>query len=270
MNKIGVCEWSLPIEGPAACGFAAKLGFDGIQLDIGPYERGFSKSRRVVQDLYLEAAAEAGITFPSMATRVSDYYSLYAVEGSPDYGIVRRGVLHAIEACEYMNIPLILIPTFEKSYIDSDEKFDKAVALFQEACREAYGSGITIAAENTLSVEKSRELVNQVDAVNFGIYFDFQNYYLANRDYTPDVLEALYDHVVELHVKDGKGDDLSGAILGDGDVNFFESMKVLRRKGYDGWIVSENYYDMPPLCREGEDPVALIEKDLAIIRSEIM
>ncbi|NQT59962.1 MAG: sugar phosphate isomerase/epimerase [Bacteroidetes bacterium] len=269
MNKIGICEWSLPIDGPFACKLVADLGLDGLQIDIGPYERGFSKSRKFVQDAYLEAAAKYSIEFPSMATRVSDYYSLYAEPGTAGYGVVRSGVLKAVEACEYMNIPLILVPTFEKSYIDSDSKFAMVVDLYKAACAVAAESGITIAAENTLSVSKTRELVERVGAENFGIYFDTQNYFLSNNDFTPDVLEQLYPHIVEVHVKDGKDKDLSGALLGTGDADFFKSIEVLKKHKYDGWLISENYYDMKPLCGLEDDPIELIRKDLQILKSAI-
>ncbi len=39
--KTGICLWSLPIEGPYVCELAFDLGFEGIQLELGTYERGF-------------------------------------------------------------------------------------------------------------------------------------------------------------------------------------------------------------------------------------
>lgn len=267
MNKIGVCEWSLPITGPAACKLAAEMGFDGIQLDIGPWENGFPKARPYVQKTYLEFAAQYGIEFPSIATRVTDYYSMVDEPGSRDHEIVRTGVLKAVEAAERMNIPLILVPNFEKSFIENERHFEIAAGVLQEVCRRAEGLGITIAAENTLSIAQTKKLVERVDALNFGIYYDSQNYFLANDDYPPHILEELYEYVVEVHVKDGKNKDLSGALLGTGDTGFYETIKVLKKKKYEGWIVCENYYDMSPLCGIDDDPVALIKKDIEILKA---
>ncbi len=265
-NKIGVCAWSLPIDGPYAAKLAAELGFDGLQLDIGSYERGFSLSRDFVQKAYIDAAKENGIVYPSMAARVSDYYSMVAEPGEEEHGIVKRGIAKAIEACGKMSIPLLLIPNFEKSAIRSDRHFEIVVDVMKWACDMAVTEGVTVTAENTLSVQDTEKLISQVDRSNFKIYFDFQNYYLHQGFYTPEILEALIPHVAELHVKDGKNKDLSGALLGEGDANFYESMEVLKKHDYSGWIVSENYYDVAPLCGEEDNPVELIKNDIASLK----
>lgn len=268
-DKIGICEWSLPVDGPYSCKLAKELGFTGIQLDIGPYERDFSKSKRYVQDAYLEASQEYGIQYPSMATRVSDYYCMTDEPGTKEHEIVKDGIMRAVEACGYMKIPLILIPNFEKSYISNERHFEIVCDVMKEACDRAAKYDIRIAAENTLSIEKTEELFSLVNRDNFGLYFDIQNYFLSNDAYTPDVLRALYKYVEEVHVKDGKGKDLSGALLGTGDAGFYENISVLKENNYDGWLVSENYYDMQPLCKPGDDPVEILRKDIEIIKKAI-
>ena len=267
-NKIGICEWALPVDGPWAGKLASRLGIDGIQIDIGPYERGFPKARKAVQEAYLEAAEEYGIVYPSMAVRVSDYYRMLDEPGTEEHEICRTGIAAAVGACEAMQIPRILIPNFEKSAVKNERQFDILVEILQWACDLAADAGIVIAPENTLSVAKTRELFETVDRRNLGLYFDFQNYFLHNDDHTPELLEALYDLIVEVHVKDGRNKDLSGALLGEGDASFVESAEVLKKRDYAGWIVLENYYDMPPLCEMSDDPVALLKKDVATLRKQ--
>ncbi|MCF7942088.1 MAG: sugar phosphate isomerase/epimerase [Spirochaetia bacterium] len=266
-NKLGICEWAMPVDGPYTCKMARELGFDGIQLELGPYERGFSKSRSAVQKAYLEMAETHGIEFPSMAVRVTDYYSMVSEPGSPEHEIVRSGIDAGIEACAAMNVPILMIPNFVKSAIRTEREFDIAVAVFQKACDKAEGLGITIAAENPLSIPDTFRFFKSIDRKNIGLYFDLQNYYLHNDAYTPDILEALFDLILELHVKDGRGKELSGALLGEGSASFNASVEVLKRHEYSKWIISENYYDMPPLCGPADDPVALIKKDVATLRS---
>lgn len=89
--KLGICHWSMPIDGPYACKIASELGFEGIQLEIGSYERGFPLSRRTVQQAYLELAEQYGIAFPSIAVRVTDEYSMTQPYDSVDSGVVREG-----------------------------------------------------------------------------------------------------------------------------------------------------------------------------------
>ncbi len=44
----------------------------------------------------------------------------------------------------------------------------------------------------------------------------------------------------ELHVKDGKKGSLAVPYWAAGDTGFFETMDVLKKKGYKGWLILEN------------------------------
>ena len=230
-NKIGICEWSLPIDGPYACKLAGELGLQGIQLDVGPYERGFPKSRPIVQEAYLEIAAAHDIAFPSMAARVTDYYTMFPSKNQEESAIVREGMRKAVQACAAMRIPILLLPNFQKSAITSEREFTEAVDVFKWACDEAGERGITVAAENTLSTDETRRFLAEIDRPNLQIYFDTQNYFLAKGYDTPQVLDELMEHVCQIHVKDGRGKDLSGALLGQGDAGFYRSIEVIKRHG---------------------------------------
>jgi 2-epi-5-epi-valiolone 7-phosphate 2-epimerase len=263
--KFGICGWVLPVDGPWVCKTAADIGFDGVQLELGDYERGFPLSRKVVQDAYLDAAAVSGIEFPSLVTRVGDYYSLVDEPGSRDHEIVKQGIHKAIDTAHAMGIKRVMIPTFVKSEIRTERHFEIAVQLMQEACDAAGERGIEIAAENPMTPEKTRQYFSAIQRENLSLYFDLQNYYLNWGADTPKLLSELYDLVSEVHAKDGKGKDLSGAPLGEGDVSFFESVRVLQDKEYSGWIVSENYYDLMPLCGPEDDPMEIASRDLATL-----
>ena len=268
-NKIGICEWSLPIDGPYACKLVAELGFDGLQINIGDYERGFSMSRKLVQEAYLEMAEASGIEFPSMAARVTDYYTMFPSKDQEESEIVRSGIGKAIETCKTMGIPILLIPNFVKSEIVGQTEFDEAVEVFKWACDRAGEKSIIIGAENTLSTEDSKRFLAAVDRVNLKVYFDTQNYYLNKGYNSPQMLDELMDSICEIHVKDGKGKDLSGALLGQGDTDFYSSIEVIKKHGYDGWIVIENYYDQRPLSAQNNDLKALIKEDLNILKAAL-
>ncbi|HEC61528.1 MAG TPA: sugar phosphate isomerase/epimerase [bacterium] len=266
-NKIGICEWSLPIDGPYASKLVAELGFDGLQINIGDYHRGFSMSRKLVQDAYLEMAEKSGIEFPSMAARVTDYFTMFSSRDEEESRIVRAGIAQAIDACQAMNIPILLIPNFVKSEISGRREFEEAVEVFQWACDEAGEKEIIIAAENTLSTDDTKRFLTEIDRKNLRIYFDTQNYYLHKGYETSQMLDELIEHVCEIHVKDGKGKDLSGSLLGQGDTDFYSSMEVVKKHGYNGWIVIENYYDQKPLSDQDDDLKALIKEDLKTLKA---
>lgn len=268
-NKLGVCEWSLPLDGPYACKLAAELGFDGLQINIGDYQRGFSMSRQLVQEAYLEMARASGIEFPSMAARVTDYYTMFPSKDAEESEIARSGIDKAIDACGAMGIPTLLLPNFVKSEITGQKEFDEAVEVFKWACDKAGRMSITIAAENTLSTEESRRFMAAINRPNLKLYFDTQNYYLNKAYNSPQMLDELMEFICEIHVKDGKGKDLSGALLGQGDTDFYGSIAVIKKHGYSGWIVSENYYDQKPLSEQNPDLETLIREDLKILKAAL-
>jgi 2-epi-5-epi-valiolone 7-phosphate 2-epimerase len=265
-NKIGICEWSLPIDGPYACKLAASLGIDGIQLNIGDAERGFPLSKKVVQEAWLEASRETGVLFPSIAVRTTDYFSMMAPKGSEDRETVMTAIYKAIDAAVAMNIPLVMIPQFVKSAIETEDDFQCVVKTLQDVCQTALEKSIIIATENLLTVDELSRLFKEVDRSNLRLYFDTQNYYLNKGYDTPSLIEALMPFIYEVHVKDGKENDLSGALLGTGDTKFFESVDLLKKNGYTGWFVSENYYDQKPLSLQNEDPTVIIREDIAILK----
>jgi hypothetical protein len=219
--KIGICEWSLPIGGPYACKLVAELGLGAIHLDIGPFDRGFSKSRPVVQEAWLEMGQRHGVVFTAMAVQVSDHYNLFAGPGSEEPEIVRRGIRAAIDACTAMKIPVTMIGTFLAS-----------------------------------AIRNSSDIVTLVETFH---------YHVHSGAHTPEVLEALYPHVVEVHLKDGVGDAISAALLGSGDVDVFGTLAVLKAHGYHGWLMLENHYDQAPLGVDA-DPVTLIRRDIDTVR----
>jgi sugar phosphate isomerase/epimerase len=129
--------------------------------------------------------------------------------------------------------------------------------------------GIIVAAENTLSVEATLDLFKRIDRPNLKLYFDTQNYYLSKGLDTPTLLETLMDYICQVHVKDGKNKDLSGALLGEGDTGFHRSMEVLKKHHYSGWIVLENYYDQQPLSAKKADPSELIATDIKTLKAAL-
>lgn len=268
-NRIGICEWVMPITGPYVCKYVSEIGYDGLQLITGDYEKGFPLSKKVTQQAYLEEAERWGVEFASITTRVTDFFSMFAPVGSEDHTVVRTGVTTAIEIARAMNIDIVMLPNFVKSDARPPERFDRLVSELQWACDLAADNGVLLAEENCMTPEDTIRLFDAVDRDNFRLYFDLQNYYINSGLHTPEIIEPLFPYIVQVHAKDGKNGDLSGAPLGKGDVDLMASLKELQRLGYDGWYVSENYYDVPPLVAAGEDPTETIRNDLVTLRNAL-
>jgi 2-epi-5-epi-valiolone 7-phosphate 2-epimerase len=262
--KLGVVEWGLPIEGPYSCKIAAEVGFAGIQLDVGSYQRNFPITKRVVQQAYLEAAAQFGIEYPAIGCNALDIYSMVAPKGFPERAIAFKTITSAIDAAAAMRIPVVMIQSFKASAIETEQDFERAINVFSEVCEYALDKGqITLGMENLLSVDNLIRLIDEVGKPNLKVFFDTQNYYLDAKVDTAAMVEPLMPHICTVHVKDGYAADIepSGALLGEGDSRFFDTIAELRRCGYSGWLISENFYDRGPIGTLSDDPVELMSKD---------
>jgi sugar phosphate isomerase/epimerase len=270
--KLGITEWSLPVDGPYGCKIAANVGFEGIQLDVGSYARNFPKTKRIIQDAYLEAAEQYGITYTAMACNELDVYSMVAPKGYPERGIALRTITSAIDAAAAMDIPIVMVQSFKASAIETEQDFERAMNVITYVSQYALDKGdITIGVENLISVENLLRLLEEVGNPNVKIYFDTQNYYLDQKVNVAAMVKPLVPHICEVHVKDGYECDVepSGALLGKGASGFYQTIDELRKYEYTGWLISENFYDRGPISNLSEDPVELMLKDYHVLKSII-
>ncbi len=105
-DRIGVCEWSLPVMGPFGVTMAGKAGFTGIQLgDLNGAAAGFPMNRKCIQEGYLQAAEEAGVALQALHPYGLQRQGLMmALPGTAAWDDVRRSVSMCIEACADMHI----------------------------------------------------------------------------------------------------------------------------------------------------------------------
>jgi len=260
--NIGLCEWSLPPMGAYVCKLAKEFGFDGVQLDFSSKNEVFPLSEKVVQQSYLEMAQTYDVKLPSMTVTELGRQSLVAEEGSEESREIINIIKQAIDAAAAMNIELVMLPSFGKSALTTDN-MSRATRVFKHVCAYASRHSINIASENTLSIEEGIALYKAVDYDNFYLYMDTQNYYLNKGWYTPELLEALLPYSwPEVHVKDGAEGELSAALLGDGASQFVHSMEKLSEQSFTGWLIAENYYYKEPLKSRSDDPLKLVAEDV--------
>ena len=267
--KIGITEWALPVDGPYGFKVAAEVGFEGIQLDVGSYERNFPKTKKVVQDAYLEAAEKFGITYTAIGCNELDNFNMVAPKGYKNRTIALRTIISAIDAAAAMDIPIVMVQSFLASAIETEQDFNRAVNVIKYISEYAAGKGdLTIGIENLLSVDGLMRLIGEVDNPNVKIYFDTQNYYLHERANVAEMVEPLMPYICQVHVKDGYKFDVepSGALLGEGASGFYKTIEELRKYEYTGWLISENFYDRGPISQLSEDPVELMKKDFQVLR----
>ena len=266
--KFGACEWSLPGSGLGSAKMAKEIGLQGLQLGFITYEKGFLITQKWFRDYFMEEADKYGIALLSLAMCAFDYCGLKnkktTEKGRKAYEMIEQ----AVEAADDMKMKMIMMPSFVDGFIDTDEDLLVTAEALKYACRLAAKYGITITTENLLTLERNKLLMKEVDEPNLKGFYDSQNY-TANLgwDQVP-MLEGLYDVLYpELHVKDGIGSEYSCRLLGEGDSDFYGTMRVLKERNYAGWLHLENAYDKPPLSLlSPENYIDIVKRDLEILQ----
>jgi 2-epi-5-epi-valiolone 7-phosphate 2-epimerase len=263
--RIGICEWALPIQGPAGLSIAAECGFEGVEVEFRDHQRGFPLSKGFIQQRYLEQKAISRLEIPSIALNELDFCCMTGRTESEETHIAIETIQKGLETAHDMDIGLVQVPCFNNNDLRKQSPA-KVCEVFQTMCDIALRKGIVIGAENVLPPVEMASLIKMIDRPNFKLYFDTQNYYLNGGQSTAEVLQQLYPYICEIHVKDGKHGLLSSTLLGEGEAGFTDTIHVLLDKGYSGWILVENYYDREPLSLESGNCLDLMKKDLETLR----
>ncbi|MEY2553950.1 MAG: 2-epi-5-epi-valiolone 7-phosphate 2-epimerase [Ilumatobacteraceae bacterium] len=264
--KLGVAQWSLPIDGPWGCRVAAGAGLDGVQVDVGDASRGFPLSRRSTQAAWQQAATDAGIELISVAVNALCRHGMNVRPDSTDGRLARAAIAAGIRAAHDLGLDLVQLPAFEGGFVRTAEERDNLADALRFACRLAGDAGVTVSTENVLDPAEFRELRERVGAPNLRLFFDMQNYLLNRGLDQVQVLSELFDDVVQVHAKDGVAGRLSSAVVGTGDARVAEQIEVLLDRGYSGWITLENFYDVAAIAGGSGDPVDDLATDAAALR----
>lgn len=266
--KFGVCDWSLPGNGIAAARMAKELGLKGLQLGFMHYERGFLITQKWFRDYYMEEADKFGIELLSIAMCVFDYCGLKNPRNSENGKKVYEMIDQSIEAADHMRMKMVMMPSFDDGLIIDDDDLLITADALKYACKLAAKYKIVITTENALTAEKNKQLFKSVDEPNLQGFYDSQNYKSIMGWDQASILEEQFDiFYPEMHLKDGIGKASSCRLLGDGDANFFGTIKVLKDKKYSGWLHLENSYDLPPLSLlSPKNYIDVVRMDLNILQ----
>ena len=230
--KVGVCEWCTPARGAEAVRWAAKRGFDGIAVNVTSVMS--AEDRGSV----LDSLREAGIAACALALNL------------PEENAVSNGLTPAVlgtldlaaAAAKELGAPCIQVPSFPPCALDGGAAQENAAQALSHLCRAVLPNGILVLSENTLDAEGNLRLLDRVGMPNAGVYFDTLNPAAFGFGGPAEMLEKLWRAVGQVHVKDGDRERMGKAPLGEGDAEFFECCRILRREKPDIWIVSENDY----------------------------
>ncbi len=237
---------------------AANMGYDGIEIVDGTFDgcRDADLIKKTV-----EYCREKGLGIPSFCTG-ADFIN--GCDGDIEAEIKR--VCVAVDVAALYGVETFRHDT-SKGYSDSmkhSRGFDCALERIAYACRKiseyAEKKGIVTLTENhgyfSQDAERVEKIINAVGYGNFGALVDIGNFMCADEDPVKSVsIMAPYArmvHAKDFFLKSGMetdpgegwfrtrcGDYLRGAIIGQGDAKAAQSIYLLKKGGYDGWISVE-------------------------------
>lgn len=265
--KLAICEWSVPIKGPAVFEKLKSLGLEGIQVDDWDGSAmGNPMTNSTVQAMYRDASEKTGLCLVGMGgNALGREGGMIHSPGTPEGEACWKTLRAGIDACAALQISVYLAPAFFAGTIRTQAHLKNVLATLRAAVDYSGRMGVTTAFESVLPAETLKALWDEMDSPAFGIYYDTQNPVTYCGTYVPDEIHILgAKRISQVHVKDGVNSIQGCVHLGAGETSFFETAAALRDIGYDGWIVLENYYSRPTFQSCYSDPWDRIAYDIEI------
>lgn len=261
--KFGICSWSLPAKNIVeTCKLSHEIGLEGIELDLGKLEEGLPLSQPEMQQKLKEEGTRWQIQFSTLGANTLCDHGLSQAEKEP---VVRSILETLVQTAADMAIPLVQLPSFVNGFINTEDELIQTSKNLQYVCDLASPCGITVGAENALSVEENLRLYEMVGRDNLAVYFDTSNPFWMSGLTTQDMIAPLADKICEFHVKDEimneETQKCEFADLGQGGSSFQESVREILKTSYQGWILLENCYPYDGTASEYRRVMDLLTHD---------
>jgi len=269
-NQIGFCEWIFSVNGPFAIQIASEIGFSGMQLgDLGGETKQFPMNNKRVQQGYLEAAEKYNVQLHSMHLFSLVREGTMVFPAKSDKGIrAIESIAKGIDACYAMGIHTLMLSAFFATEIKTTEQFSNYIEILKHACNLGKDKNVRIVFEGVLHIDqflRMKELVG--DELKF-CYDTGNPIRWKSGEPAEEIRKLGLDNIDHVHVKDLPADRVGYCLLGDGIGQFDHTFSFLNELGYDGWYITENNYEQPPMGI-GADFIELAKKDLSYLRQLI-
>ena len=250
--RFGAMQGILRRSGRALIETAAAIGFEGVELDLGPGDPVFTASGLAE---VRRAAVDAGLAIPSLCLGALNGFGFKSAE--PGVRARAAGLIRAaMRVGGELGARVILIPFFGASELFTPDDRERVAGGLAELAPEAERAGVVLAMENTLSAAQDLQMLAAIGSPAVGVYFDVSNAMWWHHD-SPAEIRRLGAAVAQIHFKDGDGDH-SNAMLGHGHVDYPACVAAMEEIGYTGWVVLES--------AAPHDPVADARANLAFSR----
>jgi L-ribulose-5-phosphate 3-epimerase len=238
MMKIGIRDGCLQQPWPGAFAMAARVGFDGLELDLGAdYEETLlwsADGRRQLHDLI----ASSGLELASFCAGVCWTHSP-ASDDVATRGRIREMLATTCAHCAEFGVQWILVPvTPGEEGVTHETGTVRWIEMMADLAPVAVSHGVTLCLENVgrgygKSAAELAHMVDTIQSPGLKVYYDVGNAMAFANDPVAEI-KFLGGRIGEVHIKERNAD-----LLGDGVVPIPACLAALRGLGYDDWLVLE-------------------------------
>ena len=244
---------------------AARLGFDGVELDLKvetylDSEVWSEEGRRALVDRSRRAGAERLLRVEIASVCMASVAGLMTKPETHEQGI--EALADLCRFCDELGAGVILFPMIKQP----EQSEEEAVELWRDGFATAFakaerpprsdGARAKVGMESVGRVGRSAEqalaMIEAVGSPRLGVYYDVGNADYQSFDGIAE-MKQLGSHIVQIHVKE------IGAEMGEGKLDFPAIFSTIRGIGYDGYLVLET--------EAGDDPAANATRNLEFVRS---
>lgn len=249
------------------------MGFDGAYFkDFGGAKKNYPLNQVWVQDLFKKALDETGTAIETV--QVSSVVEAGQIKKQPDSlegkaGL--EGVKKCAEFCKAVKAERVLLEDFGASSIETREDIKNMGAFLKEAAKIVNDAGLVLSFEPFSAGNVVLDLYER-SGCSFTLCYDTANPQVYEFG---DALEELPRYldisgfVSHIHFKDAPKTLKGNVLLGEGVCHYAECVKILKDRGYNGWILTENNYADGKIGGSA-DPTIAIAKDLATLKRDFL
>jgi len=243
---LGLTSWRLPVDIHCAPQFAAAAGASLLQIDFGGGARGPELRPGAWCHEFRERAEDAGVKLAALTVNSLNDIGLMSAETNDKTaceGLFGR----AVHAAVALDIELVIVPSFRRSFIRDDDDLATTEAFLGAACAIAAESSVNVATENVLDPGRLSAALSRIAAPNLRVLADIGNlaeYHIDPLEYGTAAEERLHQ---DIHVKDLRAGPAGDCRLGAGDIDLATCVAAFRRLfATTGFVVETDHRRSSP------------------------
>jgi L-ribulose-5-phosphate 3-epimerase len=228
--QIGACDWSIDsINKSEAADMGARLGLDGVQVNLGNLSNNMHLRDPKIQQEYISNFKKNKIKFSGLA--IGELNTIpYKSDDRTD-----QWVSDSLDVAKILGVKTVLLAFFGNNDLKNDEAgTQNIIQKLKKVMPKAEQMGITFGIESWLSAKEHLYIINEVKSPNLKVYYDVANSNHMGYNIYQEIRELGKQNMIcEFHAKE------NNFLLGSGRIDFQEVKKCMEEINYKAWIQME-------------------------------